>query len=55
MSVYRVHYRITGWVEVEARSEDDAIDEASDKDAVELVEDTIGPCLWDFDEVELNP
>ena len=54
-STYRIRYRITGWLEVEACSEDDALDKASDKDAVELIEDTVGPCLWDFDEVEANP
>jgi hypothetical protein len=43
-----------GWVEVEAKSADDAIDEASDKDAVALIEDTVGQCKWEFDEVEMN-
>lgn len=54
ISVYRVKYRIVGWVEVEAKSADDAIDEASDKDAVALIEDTVGQCKWEFDEVEMN-
>jgi hypothetical protein len=55
MNTYRVHYRITGWVEVEATSDDDALDQACEKDAAALVADTIGPRSVDLDEVESNP
>ena len=52
--VYRVRYCITGWIEVEARSADDAVDAASDKTAATLVADTVGQPSYEIDEVEEN-
>ena len=53
--IYRVHYRISGWVEVEARDADDALDAVSDYTPGTCVTETLWEPFFDVDEAEPNP
>ena len=53
--IYRVHYRISGWVEVEAADSEEALDIVEDYSVSTLIAETLGDKYVDFDEAEPNP
>jgi hypothetical protein len=55
MSVYRVRYQISGWIEIEAQSDDDALDAVSDMTVQTMLDCTTGQSTVDIDEVEMIP
>ena len=53
--IYRVHYRISGWVEVEADDADEALAAVSDYTPSTSISETVGTLFYEFDEAEPNP
>ena len=51
---YRVHYRISGWVEVEAKDVEDALDNVSDWTMATMIDNSIALPSLDLDEAEEN-
>ena len=53
--IYRVHYRISGWVEVEADDAEEALDAVNDYTPGTCLTETVGAPFFEVDEAEENP